>query len=109
MRVGDSHSRFRDLVSGVPQGTILGPLLFVIYVNDLPCSLYYAIPYMFADDTKCATYVSQLITALLGILYSQICSVYLPGAQLGIYYLMNLSLSICVFGQNVLIVFTATI
>ena len=54
VQVGDSHSQFCDVLSGVPQGSILGPLLFVIYVNDLPSSLHSAIPYMFADDTKCA-------------------------------------------------------
>ena len=59
VRVGDSHSRFCDVVSGVPQGSILGPLLFVIYVDDLPCSLYHAVPYMFADDTKYAISINH--------------------------------------------------
>ena len=47
--VGGEHSAWTDVVSGVPQGTVLGPLLFLAYINDLPNNLNSEVR-LFADD-----------------------------------------------------------
>ena len=45
-------SNLLDVVYGVPQGSILGSLLFLLCINDLPQALKLFDPIMFADDTN---------------------------------------------------------
>ena len=47
-------SKWYPVVSGVPQGSVLGPLLFILYVNDIP-DLVNSKVKMFADDIKIYT------------------------------------------------------
>ena len=44
-------SNWADVTSGVPQGSVLGPLLFILYVNDIPEIIASPVS-LFADDTK---------------------------------------------------------
>ncbi|CAB4023750.1 Hypothetical predicted protein, partial [Paramuricea clavata] len=57
----DETSGTLPVLSGVPQGSILGPLLFLVYVNDLLHSISgESTVAMFADDTKCYRLVKDL-------------------------------------------------
>ena len=46
-----SNSTIQNISCGVPQGSVLGPLLFIIYTNDLPNFLNQIKSILFADDT----------------------------------------------------------
>ena len=52
MSVNGHTSEYLNISCGVPQGSVLGPLLFLIYINDLPSVSKYLLFYRFADDTN---------------------------------------------------------
>ena len=49
--INGSRSSWADVTSGIPQGSVLGPVLFICYINDMPSSVQSSI-YLFADDAK---------------------------------------------------------
>ena len=50
--INGAPSTWHDVISGIPQGSVLGPVLYVAYINTLADAVTDSEVYMFADDTK---------------------------------------------------------
>ena len=77
----DTKSDIRDVCCGVPQGSVLGSLLFIIYANGLPKAIKYSKCILFADDTT-LFYCTKHRTELYNTIYIWIYMHYQTGLKL---------------------------
>ena len=60
----NEKSKFVEINCGVPHGSILGPILFLLYINDIINSTEHLPFTLFADDTNVSTYKSKSLNEL---------------------------------------------
>ncbi|CAH2105171.1 unnamed protein product [Euphydryas editha] len=63
--VNGFHSNSRKIVSGVPQGSHLGPILFTLFINDLPTVVKFSKTFMYADDLKIARVINTIHDSIM--------------------------------------------
>ena len=71
--INGTSSEQLPITCGVPQGSILGPLLFLIYINDLPLVSKRAVTVLFADDTN-ALYTGKTYDELIHVVCNDLSS-----------------------------------
>jgi len=79
VEVRGSFSDWINVLSGVPQGSVLGPLLFLLFVNDLPEWIVGNLKMFADDDIKLCTWITLKSETVHVPLFRLIWTALLPG------------------------------
>ena len=80
VKLNGVNSKYESVSCGVPQGSILGPLFFIIYVNDMHTAVKSSIIHHFADDTnlilssKNPNQIAKLLNRDLKLIFEWLCA-----------------------------------
>ena len=83
VKIRNTVSAYKEVTMGVPQGSILGPILFILYINDLPNISNDMTCLSYADDTaiifknKCITHLQLTVNTLLLSITDWFCANFL--------------------------------
>ena len=92
--VVDGHLSFlAPIISGVPQGTVLGPILFLIFINDIEHCIANSIIRSFADDTRVSIAVNRMWPSS-----RMTCKVSLTSLKITTCHFIKINSSMCVIG-----------
>ena len=75
VKINNSFSSWSELLSGVPQGSVLGPILFNLYINDFFFQIKRTHPCNFADDTSLNAFDLSLENLLRDLEYDALSSI----------------------------------